>query len=496
MRTDTNSLPADQTINAVPQDNGAADPIVVAAADIDVATEEVPAVEPSGDDVVVAQDADDTQPTDSPSIVDTLKSSAAAAPAPSPKPVPANEGFGFQSTAPTVSALYDDDLFALGVITDDDDNTGAFISVSLLDLALGQEFRPVDLFRPGSDAGSDSGGGGGPVAPSYDFTINGTAGHDFISNLHIGTVTNLNPVGSPFFGPARFYFDHLPGQEYSWDGAVFTSTIDASTFDPYAIVPPAGTYAIYGDDGTDFIIASSSDGLVDAGNGNNSIEIYGDNNTVVSGNGNDLYYVSGNNNTIDGGEASDRIVVRGDNNTIETGGSDPGHNTGSYYVSVSGNNNTINADDVEGWHAVYGDDNVMNTYGGEDDVTISGNRNTLDAGADDDHITIDGDENDLYGGAGADWFDFQSGATDNVIHDFNRGEGDFIDIRDVLSGYDHGVDDADDFIQLVANGADTDVYVSASGDGNFDRLATIIGGFGGASVDDLITNGSLAVADV
>ncbi len=440
-----------------------------------------------------ASPAEDAAVEDGPAIIDTLKSSSTVVPTPKPA-APVNEGFGFQSTAPTISALYDDDLFALGVIIDDDFNSGSFISVSSFDLTAGQGFRPADLFRPSPDAGS--GDGGSPPPPSYDFTINGTAGHDFISNLHIGTVTNLNPVGSPFYGPARFYFDHLPGQEYSWDGAVFTSTIDASTFDPYAAVPPAGTYAIYGDDGTDFIIALTSDGLVDAGNGNNSIEVYGNNNTVQSGDGNDLYYVSGNNNTINGGEASDRIVVRGDNNTIETGGSDVGHNMGSYYVSVSGNNNTINADDVEGWHAVYGDDNVMNTYGGEDDITISGNRNTLDAGADNDHITIDGDENDLYGGAGADWFDFQAGSADNVIHDFNRAEGDFIDIRDILSGYDHGVDDADDFIQLVANGADTDVYVSASGDGNFDRLATIIGGFGGASVDDLITNGSLAVADM
>ncbi|WP_435640778.1 type I secretion C-terminal target domain-containing protein [Micavibrio aeruginosavorus] len=492
MRIDTQSLPENQIAPAPVGEN-------VAAADIEnPAVDEAPAASVDAPvppvEIPVAPVLDDQSATPDQSIVDTLRSSAAPV-TPSPKPAPVNEGFGYQSTVTPVAALYDDDLFALGVITDDDTNAAGLVALS--GLSFDPAFRPADLYRPTDNTGGGSGGGGGgPPSSSYDHTINGTAGHDFISNLHIGTVTNLNPVGSPFFGPALFYFDHLPGQEYSWDGAVFTSTIDASTFDPYAVLPPAETYEIYGDDGTDFIINMVDDSLIDGGDGNNSIDSYGSGNTITAGNGNDLFYVSGDNNIIDGGEASDRIVVRGDNNTIDTGGSDIGHNMGSYYTSVSGNNNTVNGDDVEGWHALYGDDNIMNTYGGEDDITISGNRNTVDAGAGDDHLIIGGgNENNIYGGTGQDWLDFQAGSVDNVVHDFNTGEGDFIDVRDILSGYDQGVDDTNDFVQFIANGSDTDVYVSQNGDGVFTRLVTIVGGVGGASVDDLIMNGNLALAD-
>ncbi len=116
----------------------------------------------------------------------------------------------------------------------------------------------------------------------------------------------------------------------------------------------------------------------------------------------------------------------------------------------------------------------------------------LDGGNGDD-ILIGGTGLDIMtGGAGADQFVFQQidGSTDEIT-DFDLGEGDALNITDVLEGFDAG-DDLNDFIQLVTNGDDTEVQINADGAGDdFETVAILKDTNVGLSINDLVSGGNL-----
>ncbi|MBD8708414.1 retention module-containing protein [Pseudomonas sp. CFBP 13711] len=94
---------------------------------------------------------------------------------------------------------------------------------------------------------------------------------------------------------------------------------------------------------------------------------------------------------------------------------------------------------------------------GGDDILNGGNGND---------ILIGGKGNDiLTGGAGADTFAWKAGDTNSggfdVIKDFNKGEGDRIDLRDLLQGED--TDTLSKYLQITNDGHDTILQVSTTG---------------------------------
>jgi Ca2+-binding RTX toxin-like protein len=134
---------------------------------------------------------------------------------------------------------------------------------------------------------------------------------------------------------------------------------------------------------------------------------------------------------------------------------------------------------------------------------IGGGNDLLDGGAGADILYGEGGDDILVlgngydqanGGAGADTFAVTMiDAFVDKIHDFNASEGDVINIADVLDSYDPLSDDIADFVQLVQNGSDTELQISAHGDGSFAAAALIVGGTDDA-LATLIANGAL-VAD-
>jgi len=127
---------------------------------------------------------------------------------------------------------------------------------------------------------------------------------------------------------------------------------------------------------------------------------------------------------------------------------------------------------------VYEDDNadtsadILNGGGGND--TINGNNGN--------NVIAGGDGFDtLYGYAGADTFLFENAnAFNNVdsIQDFSTAENDALDLSNLLTGYAFGSDDITDFVQILTDGADSDVYVDVDGLGVFGaatQIATLFG---------------------
>ena len=73
-------------------------------------------------------------------------------------------------------------------------------------------------------------------------------------------------------------------------------------------------------------------------------------------------------------------------------------------------------------------------------------------------------------------------------------ETDAIDISDLLSGYTFGVDDLTDFVQILDNGANSDLYVDVTGTGTFGvgtQIATLYNVTGLTDEVALETSGNL-----
>lgn len=135
----------------------------------------------------------------------------------------------------------------------------------------------------------------------------------------------------------------------------------------------------------------------------------------------------------------------------------------------------------------------------------AGGNDFLDGGAGNDLLYGEGGNDILvvglgldraHGGEGADIFAVTLiDALVDRIEDFNAGQGDSINIADVLDSYDPLSDDIANFVRFVQNGVDTEMQINADGQGtDFIAAALIIGGNGGADAAAMLAAGSL-VAD-
>jgi Ca2+-binding RTX toxin-like protein len=102
----------------------------------------------------------------------------------------------------------------------------------------------------------------------------------------------------------------------------------------------------------------------------------------------------------------------------------------------------------------------------------------------------------LTGGSGADMFGWETGDLDgnvDTITDFTIGDGDALDISDILQGFDEATSILSEFVQLSESGGDTTVSVDIDGGGDgYVDMATLQGVVG-LDVDTMKTNGNLIV---
>lgn len=131
------------------------------------------------------------------------------------------------------------------------------------------------------------------------------------------------------------------------------------------------------------------------------------------------------------------------------------------------------------------------------DTLIGGAGNDILYGEAGDDILVVGEGTDeIRGGSGSDTivYDFLDAATDTIIGFETGAGGDILNITDILVDYDPLEDAIADFVQLSANGDNTDILIDADGTGgDFVTIATIEGGISD-TLTDLMNNGNL-VAD-
>lgn len=154
-------------------------------------------------------------------------------------------------------------------------------------------------------------------------------------------------------------------------------------------------------------------------------------------------------------------------------------------------------DDING---AAGADNI---HGGSGNDTIRGGDSSdlLHGGLGDDILFGDAGADTIFGGGGADAFTFEAATAYSgidLIKDFSAGEGDFIDITDVLDGiYDPMSDVLADFVQISESSGDTLLSIDRDGTGTtygWTQIASIQGVTGLQDADTMVTAGQLLVA--
>jgi Ca2+-binding RTX toxin-like protein len=103
----------------------------------------------------------------------------------------------------------------------------------------------------------------------------------------------------------------------------------------------------------------------------------------------------------------------------------------------------------------------------------------------------------LTGGAGADTFVFQPDAGLDTVTDFSPdADGDRLDIRDLLVGYDASASLLSEYVSISSDGADATISVDRDGAGSDDGFQPVatLQGLTGLLLNDLLANDSLIVS--
>ena len=159
---------------------------------------------------------------------------------------------------------------------------------------------------------------------------------------------------------------------------------------------------------------------------------------------------------------------------------------------------------------MHGTGNTLDNYivGNRGNNTLSGGlgNDTLEGGAGNDNLQGgDGDDtlygqdgtDTLTGGDGADTFVFEAASAykaRDTVSDFDIGEGDVLDLRDLLEVYDPLTHNLADFVRIVDSGANAIVSIDADGTGtasNWVQIATLQGVNGLGDVDALVLSGNI-----
>lgn len=190
--------------------------------------------------------------------------------------------------------------------------------------------------------------------------------------------------------------------------------------------------------------------IVRAGTGNDKIAVSTFKSSYFGESGKDTFFSVGQQNTFHGGSGVDSIsyIARDDDNVL--GGTGVGIDLGSGLAQTGANRfeTLVSIENAAGTGVgdlIFGSSvaNVLKGLGGDDQIAGRGGKDVLVGGRGMDL---------LQGDSGADRFDFNGlgesavGARRDVILDFDRGEGDRIDVRDIDANTGRGGNQTFSFI--------------------------------------------------
>jgi len=243
----------------------------------------------------------------------------------------------------------------------------------------------------------------------------------------------------------------------------------------------AGNDTLDGGDGSDILDGGDGNDLLIGGAGNDYIYGRTGNDNILGGDGDDIIYeVSGGMDVIDGGEGIDTLDYSGASTyrvtiNLQTGiqydnRSTPSNDTVSGIENVVGgsSNDTMTGNDVANMLKGNSGNDILYGQGGNDTLIGDAGNDTLHGETGNDLIYGGSGTDILYGESGSDTFVFEAAsAFSNIdtIKDFSLGEGDIIDISDILTGYDPLTDAITDFVEFTTSGSNSILKVDRRRDG-------------------------------
>ena len=247
------------------------------------------------------------------------------------------------------------------------------------------------------------------------------------------------------------------------DDSAYAAIIDGTTF-------------------SDMMSGTIGSDLINGHEGNDNIRAkYGDD-TIYGGDGYDRLYGETGHDTLHGGDLNDRLF--GD------AGDDLLFGDNGYDLMYGGT----------GHDTMYGGLLNDRMYGeGGNDTLFGGDGNDRLFGEDGSDILNGGGSRDhLFGGGGADQFIYDEQSVDgsfDFIFDFNGGEGDVIDIADVLDFSSAEGDIISDFVTITNHSTFSQIRIDQDGAENGSNYTTLTRVYDAPDLDlaTIINNGSLIV---
>ncbi|NHN78734.1 calcium-binding protein, partial [Azotobacter chroococcum] len=357
------------------------------------------------------------------------------------------------------------------------------VSLTALKLGAGESLNWKTFDASGNLIGTGSVSGTGGSNTSVNFSITD-------ASARIASVTLTGDTASTSFkleltavsGQSSTHAQQIELYATAHDGDGDSSAEQSLsvTFEPEpTLTAGASGSALGGDSSDNLLTGSAQDDILIGGAGNDTLNGDGGNDILNGGAGNDSLDGGAGTDILDLSDASAGItltlVQSSSNTTVNLGAVGLGTDT---YRNIEGVQGSDFADTLTGSSG--------------NDVLIGGQGNDTLIGSAGDDILIGGAGDDiLTGGDGADTFVWRAGDTGNdVVTDFDPGEGDTLDLSDLLQGA--GESNILEFLQLD-QGTST-LRISTTGEfdtgGTADATIQLQDGAGGAL--DLSAYGSTA----
>jgi trimeric autotransporter adhesin len=262
-------------------------------------------------------------------------------------------------------------------------------------------------------------------------------------------------------------------------GGIFAVTTGIGNDLANKVTGDAFRNALQGADGNDTLTGNGGNDTLDGGTGADSMAGGSGNDTYVVDNIGDIVTESGPSTDIDTVESAITFTIGATIERLRL--------TGNEAIDATGNalDNILNGN---------AGDNVLSGLGGNDSLFGGVGNNLLLGGDGNDLLNADGTAT-LVGGAGSDTFEFLSISGLDVIADFTGGPGgDVLDLDVLLSAFDFGSDNINDFLKTSAANGNTTIQVDTDGTANGVNFvdAVILQGVS-TDIAGLLTGGNLEV---
>lgn len=233
--------------------------------------------------------------------------------------------------------------------------------------------------------------------------------------------------------------------------------------------------------------------ILTGNSGNNTLDGGLGNDTLIGGSGDDVYIVDSASDVVSESASSGTdLVLSSVTYTISDADVENLTLTGSANINASGNSS---ANELTG----NAGDNVLSGANGNDILFGMDGNDSLNGGYGDDILSGGAGTDILTGASNADIFvfDIASYGSVDIVTDFSTAQGDALDIRDLLDGFDAGTHDITDWLRITDSGSNSIVEVDRDGvDGGYGwtQIATLNNVTGLTDEAALVVSNNLLVA--